>query len=195
VLGGTGLLVLLNPTALDWGAPKVLIGSGLLLLDAVIWAATTIQLRNHRWRSTPFALQPWELLLAFLPLALLALLFDGGRGIEWTPQTIFVILYSGPLATGFAYWASQSVSRALSPIETTTSLLAVPVVGLLSGAIVLGESLSTADLVGFAIVALGIVGTSVPWPVRAGGRASQAAPRTKRAALEPAGRKEARSRR
>ena len=161
-LGCAGVLILLNPLAIDWTDSNVIIGTVLLLVDAVIWAATTIHVRAHRWRASPLELQPWELLVALVPLAGLALVFEWGRPIDWTPATIAVLAYSGPLATGFAYWASQSISRALTPLETTTSLLAVPVIGLLAGAIVLGEGLTVPDVAGFAIVALGIVATSGP---------------------------------
>lgn len=161
-LGCVGVLILLNPLTIDWGDSNVLVGTALLLVDAVLWAATTIHVRAHRWRASPLELQPWELLVALVPLGGLALVLEWGRPIEWNPGTIAVLAYSGPLATGFAYWASQSISRALTPLETTTSLLAVPVVGLIAGAIALGEGLTIPDVAGFTIVALGIVATSGP---------------------------------
>jgi drug/metabolite transporter (DMT)-like permease len=162
-LGLAGVAVLLNPAAIDWGSARVLGGSAMLLGAAAIWGVTTMVLRGHRWQTSPLELTPWELLVAVVPLALLAVVFEtsAGHGVRWEPATVLVLLYSGPLATAFGYWASQSITRALSPLGTTIGFLGVPVVGLAAGAVILGERLSILDVVGFAIVAAGIAAVSM----------------------------------
>jgi drug/metabolite transporter (DMT)-like permease len=67
------------------------------------------------------------------------------------------VIYSGPIATAFAYWLSQSISRSLSPLATTMGFLAVPVVGLASSWVMLGEPLTLLDLAGAATTFVGIV--------------------------------------
>lgn len=156
LLGIAGVGVLLNPATIDWRSPEIVLGSGMLLLGAVIWAATTILLRRHAWRSPPLELIPWELLVALVPLTVMTLIFERGRAIEPDLVVVPIVAFSGLLATAFAYYASQSITRSLSPMGTTVSFLAVPVVGLASGAIALGEPLSVLDIVGFATVAAGI---------------------------------------
>lgn len=69
----------------------------------------------------------------------------------WVAGALLVLAYSGPLATGFGFWATQSITRALSPIETTMGFLVVPVVGLVAGTLLLGEPLGLVDVVGFGI--------------------------------------------
>lgn len=159
--GLTGIGILLNPSVIDWSDPAELAGSLALLASAAITASTVILLRYHPWRSTPFRLQPWQLLVALVPITVLAATIDAGAPVEVSPTTVLIVLYSGPLATGFAYWASQSVSRSLSPIATTMGLLAAPVIGLISSAILLGETVSTIDLVGFSVTVAGIAVVSV----------------------------------
>ncbi len=107
-LGITGILALLNPAAIDWSAPGEVLGTVALLLNAVLWAAVTIHVRRHHWTANPLELQPWQLLVAFVPLAILALALEPGRSIRWEPVTVLILLFSGPLATAFATWASQS---------------------------------------------------------------------------------------
>ncbi len=135
VLGLVGIVALVDPVGVDWGAPGEAAGAALLLLSAVIWGATSIHVRRHRWTSSPLALQPWQLLVAVVPLAALAILMEPGAQVRWEPATILVLLYSGPLATAFAFWASQSITRSLGPLAATVGFLGVPVVGLASGAI------------------------------------------------------------
>ena len=165
VMGIGGLVVLLNPALVDWGATGELVGTAELLLNAILWAAVTIHVRRHRWTQSPLDLQPWQLLVALVPLAILALAVEHGEGIVWGPVTILCLLYSGPLATAFATWASQSVTRSLGPQASATGFLAVPVVGLLSGWLILGEALGPVDVLAFGLV-LGGVGIASMAPKR-----------------------------
>jgi len=166
VLGIAGLLLLLNPAVIDWGIPGELAGTVALLVNAILWAAVTIHVRRHSWVATPLDLQPWQLLVALVPLAIGALLLEPGAVVNWQPITVLVLLYSGPLATAFATWASQSITRSLGPQASATGFLAVPVVGLISGAVVLGEKLGPIDVLGFGTVLAGVAVTSL-WPRRA----------------------------
>jgi drug/metabolite transporter (DMT)-like permease len=163
VLGLTGLAALLNPAVIDWQSPDELVGTIALLGNAVIWAGVTIHVRRHRWTQSPLELQPWMLLLALVPLVVLALALEPGRAIRWEPITVAVLLYSGPLATAFAYWASQAITRSLGAQASGTGFLATPVVGLVAGALLLGESLGVADLIGFVLI-LGGVGVTTLLP-------------------------------
>jgi drug/metabolite transporter (DMT)-like permease len=160
-LGLIGIAALVNPGAINWRNPGQLTGSIALVASAVIWAATTIQLRHHGWTGTPLELQPWELLVALVPLALLAVVLDRNEQVQWGIPAVAALAFSGPLATGFGYWASQSISRSLTPIETTVGFLAVPVVGLLAGTLVLGEPMGLIDFAGFALTILAIAFVSL----------------------------------
>jgi drug/metabolite transporter (DMT)-like permease len=159
--GLVGIVVLFNPQAIDWGSPSPVIGSAGLLVSAVIWAVTTMHIRRHRWHGTPTDLVPWQLLVALVPLALAALILEAGRPIHWEPVAVAAVVYSGPVATALAYVVSQSISRSLSPLATTMGFLAIPIVGLISSSILLGEPLTLLDLVGATMTFLGIVVVSV----------------------------------
>lgn len=161
VLGIAGLVALLNPAVVDWSSTAELLGTLGLLLNAAVWAAVTIHVRRHRWTQSPLELQPWMMLVALVPLGLLALAFESGGSIRWEPITFLVLLYSGPLATAFAFWASQAITRSLGAQVAATGFLATPVVGLVSGALVLGESLTVVDVAGFGLILAGIGVTSL----------------------------------
>jgi drug/metabolite transporter (DMT)-like permease len=161
LLGLAGIGLLLNPQAIDWSSSGVLLGSAALLVSAVLWAATTIHIRHHEWRRTLLELEPWQLLVAFVPLAVAALVLESGRVVRWEPTAVAAVPYSGPLATAFAFWLSQSISRSLSPLATTMGFLAVPVVGLASAWLLLGEPLTVLDLAGATATFLGIVAVSL----------------------------------
>lgn len=168
LIGAVGIGLLLNPQSIDWRSQGQLLGSAALLASAAVWALTTIHLRRHQWHGTPLGLMPWQLLVALVPLAFLALTLEAGRSIHWGPTAVAAILYSGPIATALAFWLSQSASRSLSPLATTMGFLIVPVIGLASSWLMLGEPLTVLDLAGAAATLAGIVvvslATRVPRP-------------------------------
>ena len=164
VLGLGGILVLVNPSVINWGVPAELLGTLALIFNAILWAGVTIHIRRHTWASSPLDLQPWMLLVALIPVAVAALLLEPGRAIHWDIATVLVLLYSGPIATAFANWASQSITRSLGPLTSAMGFLAIPVVGLVAGAVFLQESLGPIDLAGFALVLAGIAATSLVPP-------------------------------
>ncbi len=161
VLGIAGILVLLNPSVIDWSVPGEIAGSVALIVNAMLWAAVTIHIRRHTWTRSPLELQPWQLLAALVPLAVIALVVEQGRTVVWGPVTVLVLLYSGPLATAFATWASQSITRSLGAQASAIGFLAIPVVGLVSGSLVLGEALTPLDVLGFMLVLGGVAATSL----------------------------------
>ena len=159
VLGLSGLVLLLNPAAIDWSSPEVLLGCTLLLLGAMAGAAALVHVRAHRWQGTPFDVQIWQLLVAMVPLTALAVLLerDEWASVDWDLGTLLVILYSGALATAFAFWASQSIVRTIGPTTTSIGYLAVPVAGIITGVLVLGEPVGLLDILGLLVTSAGIV--------------------------------------
>jgi drug/metabolite transporter (DMT)-like permease len=157
LVGLVGIALLLNPAAIEWSAPGQLLGGGALLLAAILWAGVTIHIRRHAWRGNPLSLEPWQLLVALVPVAAAALFLEGGRTIRWEPTAVVAVLYSGPLATALAFWLNQSVSRSLPPLGYAMSFLAVPIVGLTASWLLLGEPLSALDMAGVTTTFAGIL--------------------------------------
>ena len=54
VLGLTGVLVLVNPTVIDWGVPTELAGTLALIFNAILWAGT-----NTTTGATPGCRARW----------------------------------------------------------------------------------------------------------------------------------------
>jgi len=159
VLGLIGLVLLLNPSAIDWGSQGALMGSLLLVAGAGFSALALVHVRMHKWTGTPFDAQIWQLLVALVPMALVMLLLERDQlgDIEWGTPAMLAILYSGPLATAFAFWASQVIVKSLGPLTAGIGYLGAPVVGVIVGIIVLGEAITMLDLAGVLVTIAGIV--------------------------------------
>lgn len=161
-LGLLGLIVMFNPLAFDWSNREGLIGNGLILLAAFCWAANILYVRAHKWISTPFQLVFWQTLLATSILSVLALLFDGPPQIDWNPKIAAAFVYAGIFGTALAYWAMAMVNRSLPAVTTSLGILATPVIGVISSAIVFGEPVSLSLLAAMALILAGIAVGAVP---------------------------------
>jgi len=154
VVGLLGLGALFNPLALDWSARGVVLGHLAILAGALLWAASILQIRGHRWRTTPLDVLPWSLALATVVTSLVALAVEGVPRVQWSPRLAVMVFYAGVPGTALAYWATAMASRALPAVTTSLGLLATPVVSVVLATAWLGEPL-TVSLVAAIVLILG----------------------------------------
>jgi len=166
-MGLLGLIVLLNPLALDWSDRNAVTGGLLLLLAALCWAANILYVRAHKWLSTPFQLAFWQTLLACIVLSTLAFLFDGVPRIVWSPRLAGAFVYSGIFGTALAYWAMAVVNRSLPATTTSLGILATPVVGVICSTVALGEHIDASLLFAMTLILAGIAIGTIPFGKRA----------------------------
>jgi drug/metabolite transporter (DMT)-like permease len=157
LLGLAGVAVLFNPGAFDWSDPAVLTGNGMLMAGAALWAVNIVQVRGHRWAGTPLSLAAWQMGMATLLTGTYALLTEDVGRIQWSGELVTLLVYNGPLATAFCFWAMVTVNRALPAITLSLSTLAVPVVGLAASALWLGEAMTITNIAGLGFIAAGLV--------------------------------------
>jgi drug/metabolite transporter (DMT)-like permease len=156
LVGLAGLVTLFNPLALDWSNRAVVLGHLAVLLAALLWALSILHIRAHRWRSTPFALIPWETLLATVLLAPVALATSPVPDVDWRPSFVALLLYLGIVGTAVAYWAVATASRLLPAVTTSLGLLATPVVSVITATLWLGEPLSISLVTAIVLVLGGV---------------------------------------
>lgn len=162
VCGMLGLALLVNPLAIQWSDSGVLTGHALILLAAVCWAVSIVYTRLHKWVSSPFDLLFWQLLLGSVLTSAAAFIFEGWPVIRVTPHFIVLLLYGGTISTSLAYWALNTVNRSLPATTTALGLLAVPVFGVVSSMITLGETFDMFTISALLLIVGGIALGTVP---------------------------------
>jgi drug/metabolite transporter (DMT)-like permease len=153
-VGLLGLVVLFNPIAFDWADGNAVLGNLLILAAALLWAASIVHVRGHRWRATPFALLPWEMLLAAALLVPVAYLAEPVPAVAWDTRLTALLLYTSLPGSALAYWAVATAGRHLPAVTTSLGLLATPVVSIIVATLWLGET-PTASLIVAVILILG----------------------------------------
>ena len=156
VLGVSGVVVLFEPWGVAWAEPGAALGHILLILAAITNAATSVHIRGHRWTITPLQAIPWQLGGAAIILLTLALVKEGIPEIDWTVQLAGVVAYQGVLATGVAFWAQIVILRNLAAVSANLTLMAVPVVGVVSSAVLFGEVVTVTLVTGLVLVIVGV---------------------------------------
>ena len=151
-----GLVLLFQPGEVDWKNPDHLLGNALLLLAAASWAIAILHTRRHAWHLSPLQLAPFQMSLPLPFLALWAWVQQGPPVFPLSSELLWILLYNGPLATGFAFWASVSLQRSLPSITISLSYLAVPACGVLASMLWLGEELRAGLLAGGALIFVGV---------------------------------------
>ncbi|WP_378956658.1 EamA family transporter [Pelosinus sp. sgz500959] len=150
---------------LQQGGNMTIVGFGLTLAAAACWGIGNIIMRRATLGVPPFSILSlivWAGVVAILPLALLSWLLEGPAAwltVFHTPTwTMFgSIIYLALFATlvGYGLWG-KLLSRYPAAIVSPLALM-VPLVGMSSSAIFLGESLSFAQSIGALLVMLGLV--------------------------------------
>ena len=156
VIGLLGLLVLFNPLGFDWTSREVILGHAAIVGAAILWAASILHIRGHRWQSTPFDLVPWEMLLATAILMPAAIVVSGVPTAEWTGRLVALLLYAGVPGTAIGYWATAVASRNLPAVTTALGLLTTPLISVAVATLWLGEPLTPGLVVAIVLILGGI---------------------------------------
>ncbi|KAK47543.1 acetylserine transporter [Caballeronia jiangsuensis] len=143
------------------GHAMTLAGFLFTLAAAAMWALGNV-VTKRMGKVDLLSLVVWGSLIPPLPFLALSLIFEGPARIEASLASIplvsvFAIFYLAFIATivGYSLWG-KLLARYPAGSVAPFSLL-VPVIGLASAAVFLGEGLSAAQVVGAALVMAGLV--------------------------------------
>jgi O-acetylserine/cysteine efflux transporter len=159
----TAGLVLLGVYKVMAGVSATLIGFVLVIVAAFAWAVGNVVAKRAatEYHADMFALVGWSSLVPPLPLAALAYAFEGGSAV-WPAVSsasaltwgCVLLLAWGATLFGFASWAGL-LHRYPTALVSPFALL-IPVSGLASGAVFLGEGLAPLQMLGVALVLIGL---------------------------------------
>lgn len=166
LVGLLGLATLFNPLAFDWTSREAVLGNAAILGGALLWAGSILHIRSHRWRTTPFALLPWELTLATVILAPIALAIEGVPHWTWTPTLVGLLLYGGIPGSSLPYWAVATATQKLPAVTVSLGLLATPALSVVVATLWLGEPLSLSLVIAIILIlggiGIGVIETAAP---------------------------------
>lgn len=152
-LGGMGALLAADVAGVI-AAPR---GVLLMVLAALCWAGGTVMLKAVRWHLDTMQLAAWQLVIGSVPVVL-------GAFVVGSPATILDVGWSTGLATLYSclvptIWCQYAWFRVVSLFPANVAAigsLAIPVVGVFSSALLLGETVGPNELAALALVVAGL---------------------------------------
>lgn len=149
VLCAAGLTILVWPLFTNGFPPFVLLS----LACAWSWGGATIYLKYVKTTVPPLANAAWQLVFGLLFMAAGMLIFEGGPQLTGlSMETWEAILFMGIIGTGFAHFLWWSIARRLAATTASIGALLVPVVGIISSALILHEHPTLNDMAGFVLI-------------------------------------------
>jgi len=164
LLGMSGVVLLISQ---DMGAVlHAPVGTLCMLGAAMSWAVGVAMIKKKPFGLPPTVQTAWMMLVGGFPTAALALAFESALPPPLSGAAWLAIAYNVLIAGVLCYWAFYKLVNMVPASVAGISSLIVPVVGVLTGMVFLGEQPTPADWLALALIvsALGVV---LVWPRRA----------------------------
>ena len=162
-LGMLGMGVLVSEDLRNFARAPT--GALLVVGAAMTWSVGTVLLRKWRPPIPQSVLTGWMLIIGWVPIAALALAVDPhaiSSIVNASPRGHFAIAYNIFFAGTLAHWAWFRMARTLPVAVSSLSSLPVPVVGVVSGMLFLGERPGTLEFVALALVLASLAAVLLP---------------------------------
>lgn len=170
ILGLLGMLLLLGEEIRAVGRSPI--GAVLLVASAISWAISTAIMKRWPVKLPTTAFTGWQMLLALLPIATGAVLFEEGSfsplGLSTLP--LVGLIYNALVSSIFCNWAWIKIATHAPISVSSLSTLMIPIVGVFSGMIVLGERPQWSDFAALVLVVAAVSVVLMPQRLAAGFR-------------------------
>ncbi|MHC2622728.1 drug/metabolite transporter (DMT)-like permease [Bradyrhizobium huanghuaihaiense] len=153
-LGVAGVALLLSGHGFAFGADKLL-GIVLALLCAILFALGNV-LNRKPLPMPPLVVVAWQVGLGCATMLILGVLFEHPDVSAITPLGLGCFVYMTLVPMGLCYVTWFETLRRLPPTAASTGMLIVPVIGVISAAIILGEPLGLREWAAMALTLGGV---------------------------------------
>ncbi|MCP5082264.1 MAG: DMT family transporter [Alphaproteobacteria bacterium] len=151
LLGLAGLAVLMGEDLLVFGSAPV--GAMFMLLAAISWGFGTVLFKRFTWTAPVATVVGWQLFAAVVPIAVVALVTEPMPDLtQLSLKAILALAYLFALPMVFCQWAYFKVVSIFPAAIAAMGTLAVPIVGVYSSALILGEPVGWQELTALVLI-------------------------------------------
>jgi drug/metabolite transporter (DMT)-like permease len=142
------------------------IGTTMMLIAAISWGLGTTIHKRVNWQMPATALAGWQLLLGGLPITIIAVFFEKNLwstvvqdiSLEAVLSTLLILVY--PIL--FCWFAWFRIISELPVSVSAVSIMLVPVIGVYSGHLILGEPFTWREIFGLIFVCFALALVLLP---------------------------------
>lgn len=167
LLGVAGLAVLMGDDLLVFG--KAPLGALFMFGAAVSWAIGTVLFKRYKWTTPIATLVGWQLAAGAIPITLVAIMIEPVPDLaHLSAKAMFALVYLFALPMVFCQWAFFKVVSIFPASIAAMGTLAVPVIGVYSSALILGEPVGWRELAALLLICAALVSVLVVPGLRRG---------------------------
>ena len=167
LLGVAGLAVLMGDDVLLIGTAPL--GALFMFGAALSWAIGTVLFKKYKWTMPIVTLVGWQLAAGAIPITVVALAIEPLPDLtHLSGKVIGALIYLFALPMVFCQWAYFKVVSIFPASIAAMGTLAVPVVGVYSSALILGEPVGVRELIALTLISAALVSVLVVPGLRRG---------------------------
>lgn len=165
MFGGAGLLLLVigEIRALE----RAPLGALLMFGAAMSWALGSLTIKRHRWTTQVFALTAWQMVVGGAPIFIGWIVIEGFdvkqpgvQALSW--HGIVGTLYAATIPMIFCHWGWTRLLQVFPASVAAIGTLLIPVVGVFSAALLIGESIGVTELASLGLIITALTITLAP---------------------------------
>lgn len=162
LVGIAGTVILFWPDE-RFGTQQAL-GMAATLFAAMCASINLVTMKQYGRESDPHVLNFLGMGLGAILLLLTSTLFESWDAVDWTTTNASAMVYLAVFGSVVAFWAYYELIKLIDATIVSLSTLIIPIIALILGRLVLGETAGPTAVVGIVTI-LGGVGTAM-WPAR-----------------------------
>ena len=155
IVGYAGVIVIVSP-GLGSASSSALSGELALVGSTVAYGIGAVYSRRNIRGYRPMIPALFQVGFAMVIIAALAFVFERPLDVAWNGDAILAVAWLGLFGSGAAYLINFRLLGRIGATRTSILAYFLPVVGIISGALMFGETIDGAALVGTALIIGGI---------------------------------------
>ncbi|MDN5362197.1 MAG: hypothetical protein PWP70_1244, partial [Moorella sp. (in: firmicutes)] len=156
ITGFAGLILVVDPWQVHLARTEFL-GIMVLLGGSIVWGLATVYLKAAFKKHDKLAVTTYQMFYGSVALLLISALAENGLHFSWALPSIGTMFYLAVLTSALGFAILLTIQARYPASQTSVYLFLVPVFGVLSSTLFLGERLTLNLILGLALVALGII--------------------------------------
>lgn len=156
VTGFAGLMIIFSQD-IHWTDTEGFLGMGAILISTIMQAGTTIVVKRLGQNMSPFAMNYVGMLFGGLLLFVFGMSTESFADIRWDAAAIGSIVYLAVFGSVVAFVTYYWLLKRIQAVYLSLTTFVNPIIAVLLGAIVLGETLEMTVYIGAALVLTGIL--------------------------------------
>jgi drug/metabolite transporter (DMT)-like permease len=156
VVGYLGVVVLVSHDLFEATGQSSLEGELALIGSTVCYGAGAVYARHTMRGLRPMIPALFQVGFAFVISSLVALLAEDAPAVEWTANAVIAVVWLGVLGSGLAYLVNFRLLARIGATRTSLVAYLLPVVGIISGALMFNEQVDARVIGGTVLILAGV---------------------------------------